>query len=86
MEAYIPVNCEFHDHLEDFATLRKPVSISYLDESGSAQQRTAAITDVFARTGADWITLSTGDLIRADRLIEVNGFRLDAFPPSCALD
>ena len=85
MEAYIPVNCEFHDHLEDFATLRKPVSISYLDEAGQSQQRTAAITDVFARTGADWITLSTGDLIRADRPIEVNGIRLDAFPPSCAL-
>ena len=85
MEAYIPVNCEFHDHLEDFATLRKAVSISYLDEAGQSQQRTAAITDVFARTGADWITLSTGDLIRADRLIEVNGIRLDAFPPSCAL-
>ena len=32
MEAYIPVNCEFHDHLEDFATLRKPVSVSYLDD------------------------------------------------------
>lgn len=85
MEAYIPVNCEFHDHLEDFATLRKAVSISYLDEAGQSQQRTAAITDVFARTGADWVTLSTGDLIRADRLIEVNGIRLDAFPPSCAL-
>jgi Rho-binding antiterminator len=85
MEAYIPVNCEFHDHLEDFATLLKAVSLSYLDEAGQSQQRTAAITDVFARTGADWVTLSTGDLIRADRLIEVNGIRLDAFPPSCAL-
>lgn len=86
MEAYIPVNCEFHDHLEDFATLRKPVSVSYLDEAGGAQQRTSVITDVFARSGADWLTLDSGELVRLDRLGEVNGIRLDAFPPYCELD
>ena len=86
MEAYIPVNCEFHDHLEDFATLRKPVSVSYLDEAGGAKQRTSVITYVFARSGADWLTLDSGELVRLDRLVEVNGIRLDAFPPYCELD
>ena len=30
---YSPINCEFHDLLEDLATLRKPAQISFRDEA-----------------------------------------------------
>ena len=83
--SYIPVNCEFHDYLEEFAMRRKQLNVNYLDETGVAQQREAVITDVFAKEGADYMTLSTGELIRLDRLIEVDGIRLDAFPAYCAV-
>lgn len=83
--SYIPVNCEFHDHLENFAMSRKPVLVHYLDENQAAHQIEAVITDVFAREGADYMTLNTGAIIRLDRVIEVNGIRLDSFPSTCAI-
>lgn len=82
---YIPVSCEFHDRLEDLATLRKQASISFVDDGGAPQQRSAVIQDVFARQGADYVTLSSGDTVRLDRLLEVDGYKLADFPPDCAL-
>lgn len=82
---YIPVSCEFHDRLEDLATLRKQASVSYVDEDGAQQQRSAVIKDVYAREGADYMLLSTGETVRLDRLIEVDGYKLADFPPECGL-
>lgn len=82
---YIPVSCEFHDRLEDLATLRKQAAVSYLDEDGAPQQRSAVIKDVFARDGADYLTLSSGETLRLDRLVEVDGYKLADFPPHCEL-
>lgn len=82
---YIPVSCEFHDRLEDLATLRKQASVSYLDDDGAPQQRSVVIKDVFAREGADYVALSSGETVRMDRLVEVDGYRLADFPPDCAL-
>lgn len=82
---YIPVSCEFHDRLEDLATLRKQASISFVDDGGAPQQRSAVIQDVFARQGPDYVTLSSGDTVRLDRLVEVDGYKLADFPPDCAL-
>jgi len=83
--SYIPVNCEFHDYLEEFAMRRKQVSVHFFSEDGAARQRDAVITDVFAREGADYMTLSSGELIRLDRLVSVDGIELAAFPASCAM-
>jgi Rho-binding antiterminator len=82
---YIPVSCEFHDRLEDLATLRKQASVSYLDDGGVQQQRDAVIKDVFAREGADYVALSSGETVRMDRLVQVDGYQLADFPPDCAL-
>jgi uncharacterized protein YdhG (YjbR/CyaY superfamily)/transcriptional antiterminator Rof (Rho-off) len=82
---YIPVSCEFHDRLEDLATLRKQASVSYFDDGGVQQQRDAVINDVFAREGADYVALSSGETVRMDRLIEVDGYQLADFPPDCAI-
>ncbi|WP_457095509.1 hypothetical protein [Lysobacter sp. P5_B9] len=73
---YHPINCEFHDLLEDLATLRRSAKIRFLDESNVTHHRDAVITDVFARDGAEYASLSTGETLRLDRLVEVNGARL----------
>lgn len=82
---YIPVSCEFHDRLEDLATLRKEADVSYVDEDGVEQQRSAVIRDVYAREGADYLLLSTGETVRLDRVIEAGGYKLADFPPHCEL-
>lgn len=74
--AYLPISCEFHDQLEIHAMRHKPVRIRYRDLSGMELERDAIITDVFARDGADYLTLSDGELLRLDQLIAVNEDRL----------
>lgn len=69
---YIPIDCGFHDRLEDFAVRRKTVDIAF-----DAGRITGIITDVYARDGADWMTVqparSPDDTltIRLDRLARV---------------
>lgn len=83
---YNPISCEFHDRLEDLATLRKSVHIRFRDESGADQQRDAVITDVFARSGEEFLSIGSGELLRLDRLVEVDGARLaDYDGSSCQL-
>jgi Rho-binding antiterminator len=73
---YQPISCEFHDLLEVHATRRKPARIALLDADGAEQLRNAVITDVYAKAGADYLAMSTGETLRLDQLIEVDGARL----------
>lgn len=75
MTAYTPIACEFHDRLESWAIRRQPVDVIWTDDDGERQE-TAVIADVFARDGADWVRLGTGDVFRADALVSVNGVAL----------
>ena len=72
MTDYVPVACGFHDRLEDWAVRGRSVEVVWRD--GGEERRTEArIADVTARDGADWVVLSTGETIRADRLVRVGG-------------
>jgi Rho-binding antiterminator len=73
---YAPISCAFHDLLETHATTRKLVQIRFRDGEGEMQLRSATITDVFAREGADYLSMSTGETLRLDRLIEVDDAKL----------
>ena len=70
---YIPINCDFHDLLESLATTRKRVQIGFHDAEGEVQHRTAIITDVFARKEAEYLSMSTGETLRLDWLLNVDG-------------
>ncbi len=76
---YHPIACSFHDRLEDWAIRRTPVEIVWRD--GEIQQiTTVCIADVFAQDGADHLRLDSGEVIRLDRLVSVNGVML---PDAC---
>ena len=81
---YHPISCEFHDLLEDLATLRKRARISFRDGSGIDQHRDTVITDVFAREGAEYLSMGTGETLRLDQLVEVDGARLGDYQESSA--
>jgi Rho-binding antiterminator len=70
---YSPISCDIHDQLEELATLRKQTLIRYLDSDGLTQERRAIIADVFGRGGAEYIQLSSGETLRLDQLVEVDG-------------
>jgi Rho-binding antiterminator len=76
---YSPISCEFHDRLEDLATVRKLVRIRYRDRDGVLQQRDAIVADVFSRAGAEYVSLDSGDVLRLDQLVEVDGAKLSDY-------
>ncbi|MEM5429864.1 hypothetical protein [Cupriavidus oxalaticus] len=76
---YSPISCEFHDLLEAVATMRRPAVIRYRDDDGAARQVTATITDIFSRERAEFVSLSSGEALRLDQLVEVNGDKLSDY-------
>jgi Rho-binding antiterminator len=73
---YHPISCSFHDLLEAHATSGKTVQIRFRDAAGAEQARHAIIKDLFARDGVEYLLMSTGETLRMDEIIEVNGARL----------
>lgn len=73
MPDYVPIDCGVHDRLESLAVRQTPVAVVWRGDTGGARRATARITDMFARDAADWVTLSTGETVRADRLVTVDG-------------
>lgn len=73
---YTPISCAFHDRLEALATVRKPARIRFRDRDGVLHDRDATIRDVTTRDGAEYLAISTGEIVRLDHLVEVDGARL----------
>ena len=76
LSKYHPISCEFHDVLEGLATSQKSSKIRFLDGEQAVVHRRAAITDVFARSGAEYLSLSTGETLRLDQIVAVDDARL----------
>ena len=68
---YSPVACGFHDRLESLATLRRSCAVRYRDPAGEEREVVARIEDVYAAGGEEFVRLSGGEVVRLDRLIEV---------------
>ncbi|MES2099698.1 MAG: hypothetical protein V4569_07765 [Pseudomonadota bacterium] len=81
MNDYHPINCEFHDVLESLATRKRRCVVTYRSSDGSTRFVEAVIADVFAREGAEFLLLDSGDVIRLDALASVDGIKPDAFGP-----
>lgn len=74
--SYAPISCEIHDRLEDIATARKLVKIRFIDGTGADAHRSTTIVDVYAREGAEYLVTGSGETIRLDRILEVDGDHL----------
>lgn len=72
---YAPIECSLHDRLEALATLGRPCRVVYRTEAGEARELEGRLVDVFARGGAEFVKLDSGDEIRLDRLEWVDGVR-----------
>lgn len=78
-EPYQPISCDFHDVLESLAVQARPAAVVYLDEDGTRHTVSEVIADLFGRDGVEYVRLGTGETIRLDRLVTVNGVRLGDF-------
>lgn len=71
---YRPIACSFYDRIEAAALLGRPVRIELLDADTSVVRAvTARVLDVRARDGADWVEVEGIGLVRADRLVSLDG-------------
>ncbi|ABA56745.1 hypothetical protein [Nitrosococcus oceani] len=73
MPDYIPINCNFHDQLEALATLRKQCHIFYQTMDGKIIETLDTITDIYTKNQEEFTVLGSGEIIRLDRLLEVDG-------------
>ena len=64
MNAYMPVNCDFHDQLEAIATLRQTCRIVYRGEATTMTEVEGRIVDIYAADHADFIN-QIPDLIKS---------------------
>jgi Rho-binding antiterminator len=78
-EPYQPISCEFHDVLESLATKARRAPVVYVGDDGALHEVSAVITDLFGRDGVEFMVLDSGETVRLDRIVTVDGVRLADF-------
>ncbi len=73
---YQPINCDYYDRLEAWATMRTISTIVFYDEKGNQQEVSARIEDVYALNKIEYMRMDNGLVIRLDSLISVNNVPL----------
>lgn len=77
---YRPIDCGLHDELQLRAMRGRPVDLRYLAPDGTPRARVDRLVDVFTKAGAEYVDTASGEVIRLDRLVEVDGI---AFGRDC---
>lgn len=75
-KSYQPINCDYYDRLEAWATMRTPSLLVFLDENGDRQEVSAIIADLYTVNKAEYLRMDNGLAVRLDRLLSVNGVPL----------
>jgi len=76
--SYVPISCEFHDLLEIRAMTGRSTLLRHRDGAGLERTRDVVIKDVYARGGAEYLALDSGETLRLDQLVAVDGVQLRA--------
>lgn len=70
---YTPIDCNYYDRLEAWATTRTLCRITLLDENGGQIEVLARITNLYSIDSIEYMQIDTGMAIRLDALVDVNG-------------
>lgn len=73
---YQPIDCDYYDRLEAWATMRTVCSIVFKDDTGKQQELSAKIEDVYTQDKIEYLRTDTGLVIRLDALLSVNDIPL----------
>lgn len=71
-ESYKPVSCDFTDELEAASVRGLSVEIAYWKNSGQASIVRGKIKDIFTEHSEDFLRMSGGEVIRLDRISQIN--------------
>jgi Rho-binding antiterminator len=68
---YQPIDCDYHDQLEEAAVMKWRVQFDYLDSEGQTQVYIGRLEDFKTQDGEEFVLLHNGVWLRLDRLMHV---------------
>lgn len=71
--SYQPIDCNYYDRLEAWATMKTPCLLVFLDDEGAEQEVSGLIADLYTLNKAEYLRMDNGLTLRLDRLLSVNG-------------
>ena len=72
-DLYTPVATSFREELISYADKRVYISLQYFSDIREYLSTKAIIKEIYARDNAEYVVLNTGEEIRIDRIIRVEG-------------
>lgn len=79
-DKYIPIDCNFYDRFEAAIVLRKTVRLEYRNDDGEEHTVETRLKDTLTKGGEEFLILPSGETIRMDRIISLDG---EVVPRSC---
>ena len=73
---YRPISCDFHDELQLISLRKMIVPIVYRKQDDMEITIESKIADLYTREKEEFLLLPSGEEIRLDRLVSVNGIEL----------
>lgn len=70
---YQPIDCDYYDRLEAWATMQTVCVIAFRDEEGRPQEITGRITNLYTLNKAEFLQMDNGLTLRLDSLVAING-------------
>lgn len=70
---YQPIDCDYYDRLEAWATMHTICLLIFRDETGVEQEVSARIENIYALNKVEYLRMDNGLVIRLDQLLSVNG-------------
>lgn len=71
--SYQPIDCNYYDRLEAWATMKTICLLVFLDENDVRQEVSGGIADLYTVNKAEYLRMDNGLTVRLDRLLSVNG-------------
>ncbi|MFT5820352.1 MAG: transcriptional antiterminator Rof (Rho-off) [Crocinitomix sp.] len=81
-DPYQPINCEFHDYLEHFATLRCPITLRYQLNGKATTVSKAIIYDLTGGRNGEYAHIKNDTLdlkVRMDHIISIDAIEAKSF-------
>jgi len=72
-QTYVPVGCDFVDHIEILATQRRNTVLVYQDETGVEQQTKAVLKTWETKNKEEFLITQDGLRLRLDHVLSIDG-------------
>jgi len=70
---YKPISCDYVDYIEHLATLKKEVSIKYLEALETLDKKEDVLITWKNESGIEYLYTKSGLKIRLDHIVAING-------------